>query len=147
MTDTETRTVVVEREFAHPPAKVWRALTRPHLLAEWLMENDFEPVVGRPFTLRTQPQGAWNGVIDCKILEIEPERMLSYTWDSGDGPLRVTSEVTLTLTPTSAGTQLRMEQSGFRSEQVQNFQGAKYGWQNFLGKLDDLLARIEGGRV
>lgn len=145
MTDTqdETRTVVVERELAHPPAKVWRALTQPHLLAEWLMQNDFEPVVGRPFTLRAQPQGAWNGVIDCKVLEIEPERMLSYTWDSGDGPLRVTSVVMLTLTLAGSGTQLRMEQSGFRSEQVQNFQGAKYGWQNFLGKLDELLARVD----
>lgn len=141
----ETRTVVVEREFAHPPAKVWRALTQPHLLAEWLMRNDFEPVVGRAFTLRTSPQGGWNGVIDCTVLAVEPEKRLSYTWDSGDGPLRVTSMVTLTLTPAGGGTHLRMEQSGFRSEQVQNFEGAKYGWRNFLGKLEQLLGQPDHG--
>lgn len=140
---SDTRTVVVERELAHPPAKVWRALTQQHLLEEWLMQNDFEPVVGRAFTLRSQPYGDWNGVIDGKVLEIEPEKTLSYTWDSGEGPLRVTSVVTLTLTPAGAGTHLRMEQAGFRSEQVQNFQGAKYGWQNFLGKLDALLVRTD----
>ena len=137
----ETRTVVVERELAHPPAKVWRALTQLHLIAEWLMPNDFEPVVGRAFTLRAQPQGGWNGIIDSKVLEIEPGKTLSYTWDSGDGALRVTSVVRFTLAPSEGGTRLRMEQSGFRSEQVQNFQGARYGWRTFLGRLDELLAR------
>jgi uncharacterized protein YndB with AHSA1/START domain len=138
-TDTEIRTVTVEREFPHPPERVWRALTQPHLIQEWLMRNDFAPEVGRAFTLRTDPSADWNGVIDCKVLEVEPERTLSYTWDSGEGPLRVASTVTLTLTPIDGGTHLRMEQTGFRADQAQNFQGAKYGWQQFLGKLEQVL--------
>lgn len=139
--DTEIRTVTVEREFPHPPSRVWRALTQPHLIQEWLMRNDFAPEVGRTFTLRAEPSGDWNGLIDCKVLEVEPERTLSYTWDSGEGPLRVASVVTLTLTPIENGTRLRMEQTGFGPEQEQNYQGAKYGWRNFLAKLEQVVTR------
>lgn len=143
MKDNETKSVVMEREIAHPPEKIWRALTQPHLIAEWLMQNDFKPALGHRFNLRTQAYGDWNGIIDCEVLTIEPNKALSYTWDSGNGPLRVTSVVTWTLTPTQTGTHLRMEQSGFRSDQPQNYAGAKYGWQNFLAKLEDILAKAE----
>jgi uncharacterized protein YndB with AHSA1/START domain len=139
--NTETKSVVIERDLAHPPEKIWRALTQPHLLAEWLMQNDFKPAMGHSFNLRTQAYGDWNGVIDCEVLAIEPNKTLSYTWESGNGPLRVTSVVTWTLTPTQTGTHLRMEQSGFRSDQPQNYAGAKYGWQNFLAKLEQVLAQ------
>lgn len=141
---TETRSVVVEREIAFPPERIWRALTTPWLMEEWLMKNDFAAEVGRGFTLRAQAHGDWDGIIDCEVLTIEPEKRLSYTWDSGNGLLRVTTVVTWTLTPTGSGTLLRMEQSGFRPDQVQNFEGAKYGWRNFFGKLEALLARTEG---
>ena len=140
---TDMRSVIVEREIPHPPEKIWRALTQPHLIAEWLMQNDFKPVVGHGFNLRTTPYGSWNGVIDCKVLAIEPHRTLTYTWDSGDGPLRVTSVVTWTLAPAGTGTHLRMEQSGFRPDQPQNYQGAKFGWQNFFAKLEQVLARAD----
>ena len=139
--NTETKSVVIERDLAHPPEKIWRALTQPHLLAEWLMQNDFKPAMGHRFNLRTQAYGDWNGIIDCEVLAIEPDKTLSYTWESGNGPLRVTSVVTWTLTPTDTGTHLRMEQSGFRSDQPQNYAGAKYGWQNFLAKLEQVLAQ------
>lgn len=141
---TETRSVVVEREIAFPPERIWRALTTPWLMEEWLMKNDFAAEVGHGFTLHAQAHGDWDGIIDCEVLTIEPEKRLSYTWDSGNGLLRVTTVVTWTLTPTGSGTLLRMEQSGFRPEQVQNFEGAKYGWRNFFGKLEALLARTEG---
>jgi len=143
MTDTatETRSVVIERDVPYPPEKIWRALTQPHLIAEWLMKNDFKPAIGHNFNLRTDPYGDWNGVIDCKVLAIEPNKTLSYTWASGEGRMRVESVVTWTLTPTGAGTHLRMEQSGFRSDQPQNYQGAKYGWQQFFAKLEQLLER------
>jgi uncharacterized protein YndB with AHSA1/START domain len=140
---TETKSVVMEREIAHPPEKVWRALTQPHLIAEWLMQNDFKPARGHRFNLRGQAYGDWNGIIDCEVLAIEPNKALSYTWESGNGPLRVTSVVTWTLTPTNTGTHLRMEQSGFRSDQPQNYAGAKYGWQTFLAKLEDVLAKTD----
>ena len=134
MTDitTPTRTVTVEREIAYPPAKIWRALTQPHLIEDWLMKNDFKPVVDHRFNLR----GDW-GAVDCQVLEVEPERTLSYTWAA----MGLESVVTWTLTPTAKGTHLRMEQAGFRPDQEQAYQGAKYGWQQLFGKLEQLLAR------
>ena len=136
---TETKTVVVEREFAHPPEKVWRALTQPHLIEEWLMKNDFQLAVGHRFKLR----GDWGGVLDCEVLTIEPHRRLEYRWDfdHADPAYGLRSVVSLTLTPTPAGTHLRMEQTGFRPDQKQAFGGAHAGWKQFLGKLDDLLAK------
>ncbi|HVZ00073.1 MAG TPA: SRPBCC domain-containing protein [Dongiaceae bacterium] len=138
---TETRSVVVEREFPFPADRIWRALTQPHLIAEWLMQNDFQPVVGHRFNLRSQPQPGWNGVIDCEVLVVEPNKTLSYTWAGGEGDLAIKSTVTLSLTPKGTGTLLRMEQTGFRADQTQNYQGAKYGWTHFFGKLEQVLAR------
>src|SRR5262245_30116940 len=122
----EARSVVVEREIPHPPEKVWRALTQPHLIEEWLMKNDFKPAVGHRFKRR----GYWGGVLDCKVLAVEPNRTLSYTWDFAhdDAAFNLKSVVTFTLTPTSTGTRLRMEQSGFRTDQKQVYGGAKAGW-------------------
>ena len=145
MTDTatETRSVTVEREFPYPPEKLWRALTQPHLIEEWLMKNDFKPAVGHRFNLRADPQPGWNGVIDCAVLVVEPNKTLSYTWAAGEGALAIQSVVTLSLTPKGAGTLLRMEQTGFRPDQKQNYNGAKYGWQHFLGRLDEVLAKVD----
>jgi uncharacterized protein YndB with AHSA1/START domain len=141
-TATETRTVTVEREFPHAPEKLWRALTQPHLIAEWLMQNDFQPAVGHRFKLRAEPQPGWNGIIDCEVLVVEPLKTLSYTWISGEGEWALQSIVTLSLTPKGAGTLLRMEQTGFRPDQKQNYNGARYGWQHFLGKLDQVLSGL-----
>lgn len=137
---TERKSVVVEREFAHPPEKLWRALTQPHLIEDWLMKNDFAPNVGHRFNLR----GEWGGVLDCEVLEVEPQRTLAYTWNfaNDDPAYALESTVTFTLTPTSAGTHLRMEQASFRPDQKQAFGGAHAGWKQFMGKLDDVLARI-----
>lgn len=140
-TSTEMRTVVVEREIPYPPEKIWRALTQPHLIAEWLMKNDFEPVVGHRFNLR----GEWGGVLDCEVLVVEPDERLSYTWNypHDDANYNLKSVVTLSLTPTSKGTHLRMEQAGFRPEQKQAFQGARHGWQEFLEKLETILEQVD----
>jgi uncharacterized protein YndB with AHSA1/START domain len=136
---TETRSVIVEREFPFAPERLWRALTQPHLIEEWLMKNDFKPTVGHRFNLR----GEWGGVLDCEVLAIEPNKTLSYTWifAHDDAAYNLTSVVTFTLTPTSTGTHLRMEQSGFRPDQPQAFNGAKFGWQKFIENLGQLLAR------
>ncbi len=128
------RSVVVERDLPYPPEKIWRALTQPHLIQEWLMQNDFAPVVGHRFDLRAD----W-GAVDCRVLEVEPNRTLSYTWAA----MGLESVVTWTLTPSVTGTHLRMEQAGFRPDQERAFQGATYGWQQFLAKLDQVLARAE----
>lgn len=140
MTQTETRSVVVERDFPHPPAKLWRALTQPYLMAEWLMRADAAPdAVGRKFHLT----GEWGGVLDCEVLTIEPERSLAYRWDfeNDDPNYALKSVVTFTLTPTDAGTHLKMEQAGFRPDQKQALGGALHGWAAFLDKLDGLLVR------
>lgn len=133
-TATETRSVVVEREIAFPPEKLWRALTQPHLIEEWLMKNDFVPVPDHRFSLRAE----W-GAVDCKVLAIEPNRKLSYTWAA----MGLDSVVTWTLTPTGTGTHLRMEQSGFRADQQQAYQGAQYGWPKFMAALEQVLGRME----
>jgi uncharacterized protein YndB with AHSA1/START domain len=88
-TSTETLSVVVEREVPFPPEKVWRALTQPHLIQDWLMENDFAPVVDHRFNLRAD----W-GVVDCQVLAVEPNKTLSYTWETKG----LDSVVTWTLT-------------------------------------------------
>ena len=138
---TETLSVVVERDMPFPPEKIWRALTQPHLIEEWLMKNDFAPVVGHQFKLR----GEWGGVLDCEVLVVEPNKSLSYTWNFAhdDAAYSLQSVVTMTLTPTKTGTLLRMEQAGFRPEQKQAFGGAKAGWNQFFDRLQSLLA-IEG---
>jgi uncharacterized protein YndB with AHSA1/START domain len=139
----DTRSLVVERQMSHSPEKVWRALTQSHLIEDWLMPNNFQPVVGHKFNLRADPMPHWNGVTDCKVLAIEPGRLLSYSWNSsGEEAGRLTTVVTFTLTPTNGGTHLRMEQSGFRSDNEQNYQGARYGWQKFLGELDRVVAGL-----
>ena len=133
-TSTETRSVVVEREIPHPPEKIWRALTQPHLIEEWLMKNDFKPVVDHRFNLRAD----W-GAVDCQVLAVEPNKTLSYTWAA----YGLESVVTWTLTPTKTGTRLRMEQSGFRPDQQQAYQGAKGGWHRFVGGLEQVVARLD----
>jgi uncharacterized protein YndB with AHSA1/START domain len=129
---TEARSVIVEREIPYPPEKIWRALTQPHLIEEWLMKNDFKPVAGHGFKLTAD----W-GSVDCQVLVVEPNRTLTYTWAA----YGLESVVTWTLQPTRTGTHLRMEQAGFRADQEQAYQGAKYGWQNFFGKLEQVLAQ------
>ncbi len=134
-----TRTVVVEREMPHPPEKIWRALTQGALIEEWLMKNDFQPVVGHRFSFRATPVPNWSGVIDCEVLVVEPNSRLSYSW----GTLGTKTVVAWTLTPTADGTHLRMEQSGFGPDQDANYKGATYGWKKFIGNLERMLGGLE----
>ena len=141
MTETtavETRSVVVERVFAYPPEKLWRALTESPLLAQWLMNNDFAPSPGHKFQFRADPQPNWNGLIDCEVLVVEPLKQLSYTW----GAFGLGTTVRWTLTPAEGGTHLRMEQTGFGPNQEAAYKGATYGWQRFLGNLDKFIKEM-----
>jgi uncharacterized protein YndB with AHSA1/START domain len=132
--EVATRSVIVERDIPFPPEKIWRALTQPRLIEEWLMQNDFKPEVGHRFDFRAD----W-GSVDCQVLAVEPNKTLSYTWAA----YGLESVVTWTLTATSTGTHVRMEQSGFRGDQQQAYQGAKYGWQRFFANLEQVLARSD----
>lgn len=138
---SQSDAVSFEIELRHPPQKVWRALTEPALLAEWLL-----PVVGlelekgKAFTLQGPEMPGWDGLVSCRMLEIEACTKLSYAWSVGD--MALDTVVTFTLTPTSSGTRLSLVQSGFKPSQKQNFGGARYGWKMMSGKLVDLLGRI-----
>lgn len=136
MTDSasQTRSVIIEREVSFPPDKIWRALTQPHLIEAWLMKNDFQPIVDQRFKFTAE----W-GAVDCQVVTIEPNRTLAYSWAA----LGLESVVTWTLTPTPAGTHLRMEQSGFRQGQGQAYNGARSGWDRFLANLEQTLAGLD----
>ncbi|HTV79895.1 MAG TPA: SRPBCC domain-containing protein [Steroidobacteraceae bacterium] len=134
MTQNEdTRSVVIEKELPHPVEKVWRALTEGALLEEWLMKNNFEPVPGRRFEFTAD----W-GSVEGEVLTVEPRRALAYTWEA----FGLKSVVSFTLTASSAGTHLRVEQAGFRADQNQAYQGARYGWQKFLSALERVVSNL-----
>ena len=139
MTTPDTRSVIVEKEFPHPPEKVWRALTESSLIEQWLMKNDFEPVAGHAFQLRAQPVPNWDGVINCQLVTLNPFTTLAYSW----GTMGHESVVTFTLTPTDTGTHLRMEHAGFRPDQDANYKGAMYGWQKFFGGLERVVDGLQ----
>lgn len=135
----QTESISFELDLRHSPEKVWRALTEPALLAEWLLPViDLQLEPGAEFTFKTQPYPGWDGTVDCRFVEIEPNRKLSYTWTV---PF-LDTVVTFTLSPTESGTRLTIVQSGFRPDQKQNFGGARYGWKMMGGKLEDLLGRM-----
>jgi uncharacterized protein YndB with AHSA1/START domain len=138
-TRSQTESISFEFDLHHQPDKVWKALTDPELLAEWLLPiADISLDPGVLFTFKAPPQPGWDGTVRCQILEIEAQRKLSYTWVVGD----IDTVVTFTLTPTASGTRLVLVQTGFREDQRRNFGGARYGWNLMGGKLVDLLSRI-----
>jgi uncharacterized protein YndB with AHSA1/START domain len=145
MTDSANtpRTLAVERVFPHPPEKLWRALTESPLLAQWMMNNDFAPVVGRKFQFRAEPMPNWNGIVDCEVLVVDPLKQLSYSWGVGSEADGLQWVVLWTLTPAEGGTRVRMEQSGFRPDQQAAYGGAKYGWQKFFASLERVIAKVD----
>lgn len=135
----QTEAITFEFDLAHPPEKVWRALTDPALLSQWLLPAiGFELETGALFRFETQPQPGWDGIVNCQILDIEPLRMLRYKWTV---PF-LDTEVTFSLTPTEGGTRLSLVQSGFKPDQKQNFGGARYGWRMMGGRLEQLLEQV-----
>jgi uncharacterized protein YndB with AHSA1/START domain len=140
---SQSDSITFEFDLQHPPEKVWRALTDPVLLAEWLLpvfNLQLEP--GAAFTFKTQPYPGWDGVVNCRMLEIDPHKKLSYAWVVGGGDTALDTVVTFTLEPTPSGSHLSLVQSGFKPEQKQNFGGARYGWKLMGGKLVDVLAKL-----
>jgi uncharacterized protein YndB with AHSA1/START domain len=140
----ETQSISVECDLPHPPAKVWRTLTEPELLAKWVMANDMKPSVGHAFTFRLEPTPWWDGIVNCEVLESDPPRRLRYSWRGGPESSQVDTVVTWTLTPTSSGgTKLELVQSGFLPANKFAFDGARQGWESMLGeRLPEVLAEL-----
>jgi uncharacterized protein YndB with AHSA1/START domain len=138
----DPRAIRVDEFLAHPPARVWRALTDPDLLARWLMPNDFSPAVGHAFTFRTDPQPGFDGIVHCEVLALEPERRLSISWRGG--PLDTT--VTWTLVPEGRGTRLFLVHDGFDPDDPAQQLTAKIlgqGWRsNVMAALQAALAAL-----
>jgi uncharacterized protein YndB with AHSA1/START domain len=149
MADTEpTRSIVVERTLPYPPEKIWRALTQPELIGQWLMPNDFAATVGHRFNFRTKPQGDWDGVVHCEVLEVEPWRRLRYSWRGGsnDNPRygsRLDTVVTWTLTPVEGGTHVRMAHDGFTPQNDFAYNAMSPGWGRVLEGVERVTATLD----
>ena len=139
--------IVVEYAFQHAPAKVWRALTEPELLAGWLMPNDIAPVVGHKFNFRSQPMGDWNRVVDCEVLEVVPEKKFVYTWNGGSAKNegyghKLETTVTWTLEPRDAGgTLLKLVHHGFHPDDFA-FKVMGQGWMKMGAGIERVLGTI-----
>ncbi|MEZ5865524.1 MAG: SRPBCC domain-containing protein [Geminicoccaceae bacterium] len=142
-----TREVVVEEEFPHAPATIWKTLTTGELIGRWLMApTGFAPVQGRRFTFQTRPAGAWDGVIHCQVLEVIPNERLAYSWRGGHATNEgygapLDTVVTWTLTPTPNGTRLRLVHAGFvvpRNASALETMGK--GWRKVVPSLGDIAA-------
>jgi uncharacterized protein YndB with AHSA1/START domain len=139
----DTKGIVVERTMPHPPEKVWRALTQAPLVADWLMPNDFQAVVGHKFRFRMEPPppGGWDGIVESEVLEVEPPTRLVYRWDTtGEKGLRTV--VAYTLEPRDGGTHLRMEQTGFKPHEEFNRRGAMAGFTHMLEGLERVAGTL-----
>ena len=131
---SDSKTVVVERSLSHPPEKVWRVLTEPEFIEEWLQKNDFKPEVDHCFRLSFD----W-GAVECRVFNVDPCRQLSYSWVAGE----LESVITWTLTATDTGTLLRMEQTGFKADQPRFYHGARAGWPRFISAIEVILDRMQ----
>jgi uncharacterized protein YndB with AHSA1/START domain len=145
MTDTApTRSLVIEREMPHPPEKIWRALSEGPLIEQWLMQNDFKPIVGHKFNFRATPVPGWNGVADCEVLVVDPPRRLAWSQNASgeqaaDG---LKSIVTWTLIPSDSGTLVCMEQTGFRPQDEGGYQAMSFGWPRVLANLERVAGEV-----
>jgi uncharacterized protein YndB with AHSA1/START domain len=139
------RDLRLEQIYPYPPSAVWQAVSDPVALGEWLMPvYDFALEVGREFTFRVRPQPGWDGIVRCKVLEFEPERMLRFSWQGG----ALTTEVKFTLEPVAEGTRFVLEHNGFdglRAVIISTF--LRGGWGKMTrNKLPAVLARLGGSQ-
>ena len=141
-----------EFSFAHPVETVWEYLTNSELMAQWLMKNDFKPIVGHEFQFRTGPNAALNfdGIFHCKVLEIVPLEMLSYSWNCGPGggEINLESVVIWTLRSTEKGTDVTLVHRGFaQKENLDMYNALLRGWVEKLEKINNLLNAAAHGHT
>ena|ERR1700722_6166613 len=133
------RDLVIKWFFPHPAEKVWECLTTPELISQWLMKNDFKPIVGHKFQFHTRPipKMGFDGIVYCEVLEIIPDKKLVYTWQGGPKPgvIRLDTVLTWTLTPGAEGTTLLLEHTGFKG--LQNYLTSIFlerGWKKNVAR-------------
>lgn len=126
--------IILEQDYAHPPERVWRALTDSAALADWLMANDFEPQVGHKFQFRAKPMPGWRGFVECEVIEVDEPRRLAYTWH-GDESWQAPTIVRWTLEPTERGTILRLEHTNLQEPWGRELNTMlSQGWKKMLAK-------------
>jgi uncharacterized protein YndB with AHSA1/START domain len=138
--------------FTHPVATVWDYLTKSELMAQWLMKNDFEPVLGHEFQFSTggKPNPNFDGIFYCKVLEIVPFKKLVYSWNCGPGKgqINLESVVTWELEPRENGTEVFLDHRGFeRAENLDMYHGLMHGWLEKFQKIEKLLNPISDGHT
>jgi len=139
-----TRSIKHQFFFSHSPEAVWEYLTKSELMEQWLMKNDFLPIIGYDFQFRTGPIPSldFDGIFYCRVLEIVPFKRLSYSWKSGPGEGKITLEsiVVWKLVPKENGTEVFLEHSGFSQPENLNLYNALIdGWLEKLHKIAERL--------
>ena len=139
----DRQAIAIDEVFPHTPETIWKTLTTGHLMARWLkMEpTGFEPVVGTSFTYQTTPSGAWDGTIQCEVLEVIPGRRFVYSWKGGHednvgygSPLDTV--VTFTLEQAEGGTRLHVVHSGFRLPRNDTaYRNMSGGWTQVVSRM------------
>lgn len=147
--DEDLTRIEIDQYFPHPPAKLWRALTTPELMSQWLMPNDFEPVVGHRFTFQSRPvaQTEFSGKIACQVLDLDPQKLLRISWADAEKPDGMNTTVTWTLEPEGRGTRLFLEHAGFAPDETTQQLARKFmggGWRSqVLRSFGELLDKLK----
>ena len=140
-----TQEIVVDEIFPHAPETIWRLLISAELIGRWFMKpTGFEPVAGARFTFSTTPAGAWDGTIQCQVLDVIPNERLAYAWKGGHAdnvgygsPLDTV--VTWTLAKSGTGTRVRLVHSGFVLPKNETaYKNMSNGWTKVVGTLSKL---------
>lgn len=138
MARDEGKVLRKEAYYPYPPEQVWVALTDPRAIAEWLMPNNFKPVVGHRFEFRVDPTGTYSGMTECEVLEVEPPRRLAYTWappaSNTKSEWRGVTTVRWTLTREGEGTRLVFEHIGIEKMPLTARLMMNLGWGTMVKK-------------
>ena len=127
--------------FQQQPSEVWEYLTKPELIEQWLTKNDFKPVVGYKFQFTSSPKADSDKPNNayCRVLEIIPHKLLSYSWRKGinEKEITVDSVVTWTLTKKNGGTELQLQHNGFTL--LEDSIAHTNGWNYCLSRMIELI--------